>query len=171
MTLSLRAAVDNVIDFREARIHDPNWWRRYYWLMGEMDRQQALQQKQLAFLLDNALLANSALRPESFQSLQEGNHKRLTELWTMLRPWAIAGSQKATSLDKMRELYIQKYGDFTSAEWQAREEAAIKKWMESRQQEAVRYEKQQALEASGLFEYRQSQQKHIQEVNRKRFGR
>ena len=76
--LTLRSAVNGVIDYSKADIHNDMWWKRWRYLLNSMasvERGELLKQ---AYQFSNALVSNSKLSPDSFSSVQR-NSKELYE--------------------------------------------------------------------------------------------
>jgi hypothetical protein len=110
--LTVRAQVRGVIDFHEARLLDPKWWKRVNILLTELERDYDLQMIQAAYRLHLAFLGNGQLTPESFESSQKRAKETFSDIIGVLYPWQ-GGSveMRRKENQSLREAYKKLVGD------------------------------------------------------------
>lgn len=121
-----------VVDFREARIRDVNWWRRSNVLIREMEREDdrviaaAMLQRYCAYV------ANGQLTDDSFKKFQELSQQECVRLIELLRPWTAAASARTDAIEQVTETYKRLVGDPKDPEFMARMAAEVKQFEEER---------------------------------------
>lgn len=106
------AAVRGVIDFRQTRLLEPNWWRRFNILIDGMARDLDAQMTDAAYRYHLALVGNGQLTEESFKKAQERSVELYRELIESVKPWQkdnLSSSQRAR--ETAREQYRQQIGN------------------------------------------------------------
>ncbi len=86
--LTVRSAVNGIIDYREADIMDYRWWRRWRILLNEMTTQSDRELMEHLYSYHLALVSNSGLTEDSFKSVQGSAKENFEELMNVSRPWA-----------------------------------------------------------------------------------
>lgn len=130
MILTVRAAVRGVIDFRQAKLRDVNWWRRTNLLISEMARQDEAAATHAGYLYHLALVANGELQPEAFKEEQKKARESLIEYISLLHPWSekVRRQKKLDEVKSLRTKYLEVVGDpddpLTVARWR-RESAEL----------------------------------------------
>jgi hypothetical protein len=104
--LTVRAAVRGVIDYSQARLLDPDWWRRHYILVKEMEREDDLRLYERVLSQYQALVSNSGLTEESFKKTQDSAHDAFQDILCLLRPWegATASERKQREVTDLKGL-------------------------------------------------------------------
>lgn len=105
--MSVQAAARGLIDFREARFDDPNWWRRCRAMFGELTRQLLLEEAQARLVVEAGLVANSRLTDDSWKAANEGVRELLNDIAAALRPWSAASRDQR--LHEQAAGYRQQY--------------------------------------------------------------
>jgi len=101
--LTVRSAVNGIIDYREADIMDYKWWRRWRILLNEMTTQSDRALIEHLYSYHLALVSNSGLTENSFKSVQESAKENFEELLNASRPW----SKSTGRFDNVREELVQ----------------------------------------------------------------
>ena len=135
--LTVRAACQNVIDFRQARLLDPAWWRRYRIVLNGIAKEDDLELQRNIFNFHLALVGNSGLTEDSFKSSQERARDTFFDIMGLLRPWEgmSAQARKKREVDSLREEYIKEFGDPSDPEFQRREQESLEVWRREREEE------------------------------------
>lgn len=126
-SLIVQAAVDGLIDYSKARLRDNAWWRRLRILLKGVQRKNHLVDLTAAYNYELALLSNSRLTDESFQSGQERAKELYYDIVSILRPWEGANyaERKKQEFDDHRQSYIDAFGvdplDPEFQEWEAQQ--------------------------------------------------
>jgi hypothetical protein len=108
----IQAGVDGIIDFREARSQDPQWWRRCVWLMRAMERQNEFKRLSAAFQLTLTQLGNTRLTSDSYAKLQEAATTCFYDLVGTLKPWEGKDyeDRKKNEFADYRQRYVDAFG-------------------------------------------------------------
>lgn len=126
----MRAAARRIIDFRQARLLDPDWWSHCYVLFRELVREDdtVIQKGILDFHL--ALVSNSGLDDDSFKSAQESAKTAVFDMMGLLRPWEGQSYQdrQKQEYQSLVDEYKREFGDPSDPEFQAREAEALAAW-------------------------------------------
>ncbi len=109
----MRAAARGVIDFRQARLRDVNWWRRTNILLAEMARDDDAAATHASFLFHLALVANGSLSEDGFKAEQVKAKEAFTEYVACTHPWAerVRKQQQLSDAKALRDMYKQVCGD------------------------------------------------------------
>jgi hypothetical protein len=85
--LTLRAAVQGVVDYRKADPHNPIWWKHWRYLVKAMDEKahETLLHHALEFQL--ALVSNSRISSDDFTKVQREAKELFGDIEGSLRPW------------------------------------------------------------------------------------
>lgn len=127
----VEAHVRGLIDFREARLNDPAWWRRLRAVFKTMAREKDREIFKAVYDLQLALVANGSLTEESFDASQERANELKTDLISTHRPWEGKSYQERQKkqFKDWRQRYIDAFGvdptDEKFKEWEASQIAKI----------------------------------------------
>lgn len=130
----VRAAVRGVIDYHEANVLDPAWWRRHRILLNGLAYEDDMRTQDAMLRFHLALVGNSGLTEESFKTAQSNAKDTLYDYLNLLKPWEILSSsaQKQAEVSRLKQAYIRAYGDPSDPQWQAEQEEALREWKEAR---------------------------------------
>ncbi len=108
----LDAAVEKVIDFREADPLDPRWNKRMMLLLHGLDRKKRFETEKLYLQFYAAQVANASLTEQSFRKSQQNAKEALYDAVGSLTPWDGRGyaDRKKKELAGDRQTYIDAYG-------------------------------------------------------------
>lgn len=104
----VRAAARGALDFRSARLQEPNWWRKVTLILDEIEAADAVWLAAKAFLFHMLTAANGSVSEAGFKSSREAAHGLFKTADGILRPWAARQDDGAS----FRELYRQTIGDY-----------------------------------------------------------
>lgn len=112
-TLTVRAAVRGVIDFRKAKLRSVNWWRRTNLLLGELARLDEAEVVRASYQYHLALVANGSLSDDGFKAEQKKAQQAFNELLSCTHPWAerVRRQQRLDDAKYMKDLYLKVCGD------------------------------------------------------------
>lgn len=101
-----------MIDFREARLLDPKWWKRVRVLCDALERRTRAKAVKAGLDYHLALVANGSLTEESFEKVQGTAQERYFDLLGALRPWEGKGylDRKQAEFRDWRQAYIDEFG-------------------------------------------------------------
>jgi hypothetical protein len=136
--LTVRAAVRGVIDYSQARLLDPDWWRRHYILVKEMEREDDLRLYERVLSQYQALVSNSGLTEESFKKTQDSAHDAFQDILCLLRPWegATASERKQREVTDLKGAYFRAFNiDPNDPNWQERERQKVEDWKAERERQ------------------------------------
>lgn len=85
--LTLRSAVKGVIDYSEADLNSPMWWRRWRYLLQAMTEVEHGELLQTAYDFQLALISNSKISPENFTKLQGEAKDTFVDIESTYKPW------------------------------------------------------------------------------------
>jgi hypothetical protein len=131
LTLLVQAAVEGVIDFREARLNDRYWWKRVNVLLKGLERRNRFLSYDAMFRMHLALVANSGLTEESFDKEKQIVQELYYDVIGQLRPWEGVSwkERKKAEVKSLRQQYIDNFGvdpaDPAFKEWEAKQIAAM----------------------------------------------
>lgn len=120
MVLTVDAAVAGVIDYRQARLHDPQWWRYFRVMLQAFERQRDFAIYDARYRHVLSLLGNSGLTEDSFNKQQEQANEAFYDLIGTLQPWSGQSYQerKAKQFGDARKDFMDAFGyDPTSPEF------------------------------------------------------
>jgi hypothetical protein len=146
--LTVRAAIRGVVDYSEAQVLDPDWWRRHYILLTAMAREDDQKIQKGVFDYHRALVANSGLTEESFKGAQTNARDAFYDLIGALRPWegSSAKERAAKENEDMRLAWFQAFNiDPNDPDWEEKNKAKIAEWRDKRQAEREAYVDPEAL--------------------------
>lgn len=128
--LTIRAATLGVVDFRQARLLELDWWKRLHLLLRGMQVEDNLRLQDASFRFSLALVSNSGLTESSFKASQEDAKSGFYGLLGTLRPWEgkTYEERKAAEYEELRELYIQICGNPNDPEFQRKLAADQARW-------------------------------------------
>lgn len=86
-SLMVRAAAEGVIDYGCADPLDSRWWRKHWWLIGEVSRSSAVGALSATHRHIAALLANSTLDGDGFKETQKLSYDVASTLNRLYHPW------------------------------------------------------------------------------------
>lgn len=142
------AAALGVIDFRRARLLDPDWWRHCRALLSALRARLDAEGLRDTLSYALALVGNGGLKPESFEESQKAARACLDGLRSLARPWQDEADRKDKEevISDLVEAYKKLVGDPATPEFREREAAALRALEERREKE------RQADEAKRRFE-------------------
>jgi hypothetical protein len=123
--LIIDAAVRGVVDFREARLEDPAWWRRLRTLVDGMVRERDRAIYQAMYDMKLALVANGRLTDESWENARDSASDLKQDIIATYRPWLGRDLQdrQKKEFKTWRQKYIDAFGvdpnDEKFQEWEA----------------------------------------------------
>jgi len=111
-----------VIDFRQARLRDVNWWRRTNLLLAELARDDRAAVHHASLLFHLALVANGNLGADGFSAAQSKALEEFNDLTACYQPWAeqVRRRRRLTDAKELSELYTKVVGDRNDPETRAR---------------------------------------------------
>jgi hypothetical protein len=126
----VRAAVRGVIDFHEARLLDPEWWRRCRALLRELVREDDIVIQRSILDFHRALVSNSGLDDDSFKTSQEHAKAAVFDMMGLVRPWegGTYEDRKRQEYKQLIDSYIEEFGDPNDPEFQEKEAKALEAW-------------------------------------------
>lgn len=97
--LTLRAAVQGVVDYRKVDLHNPIWWKHWRYLVKAMDEKahETLLHHALEFQL--ALVSNSRISSDDFTKVQREAKELFSDIEGSLRPWLGRNKQDRQTRD------------------------------------------------------------------------
>ncbi len=112
-SLTVRAAVRGVIDFRRADLRSVNWWRRAALLIGEMARQDDAAVIHASYLFHLALVANGSLDGDGFKGEQKKALATYNDFVSAVMPWSerVRRQRQLEDVKYLSELYKKVCGD------------------------------------------------------------
>ena len=144
--LTIRAASRGLIDFRQARLLDPDWWK-YCRLIFQgivWDDDRVLQDAIYRFHL--SLVSNSGLTEESFAEAQKNAQNGFYDVVGLLRPWAgvSAAERQTQEVDTLKKAYEEAFGrSLDDPEFIKQEEEAVARWRADRAQQRDSFESEE----------------------------
>jgi len=166
----VRAAVRGIIDYSEARLLDPRWWKRTRLLLNAMVREDDFLLQRGIFDYHRSLASNSGLTEESFKLSQERARDSFHDILGALRPWegSSAEERKAKEYADLRQAYVEAFGDPSDPEYQAEQEEKLRQWKEQREQEKSEYVDEWEELQSRLRAYREDIARRQKELRERR---
>lgn len=129
--MTLRAAVTGVIDFRDAAITDPSWWRRCNLLLRSLDRMAQLQVLEAAYTYQCNIATAPDIDAEAFKQSQQEARTTFQAIAGLLQPWKSVEDNKAKKFTELIDDYKDQFGDPASPEFQARERENYRRFLEN----------------------------------------
>lgn len=117
----MKAAVDGVIDFSKADIHNPKWYARLKLFLGEMARKEALAVKQAQYDRLARFLACVSPSSSQYNKLVEDELELFSEL--MHEQYGQPGQTKTDFVKKLMAAWNNEFGDSSSPEVQKKIDA------------------------------------------------
>jgi hypothetical protein len=121
----VEASVRGLVDYREAQLDDPAWWRRLRAIISTMERDRTREAIRTTYDFRLALVANSGLTEDSWNKLQDLAEESRVDIISTLRPWEGKSYQdrKQKEFKSWRQRYIDSFGvdpaDPKFKEWEA----------------------------------------------------
>lgn len=118
----MRAAARGVIDFRQARLRDVNWWRRTNLLLAELARAEEAAAIHASYLFHLALVANGTLGADGFRAEQTKARDAFQDYVACLHPWAeqVRKRQRLGDAKALADMYKRVVGDRDDPEVRSR---------------------------------------------------
>jgi len=125
--LTVLAAARGIIDFREARLLDPSWWRRCRWLLAVVAADVEAAAVAEAYRFDLAQVGNSALSDDSFSKAQDRAIAAYHALRSIIRPWDERKPETSVEGERARlvQAYKQLIGDPADPEFRRKQDAML----------------------------------------------
>lgn len=128
----MRAYYDGAIDLRNARLHDPRWWRKLWLILDQASRDARCRVNEHKLQL-NAALLDYGDTPELFNLHWEQAEFVRNQLVADTMPWAATGpTSKHEVLSDMHKAYVETIGDPADPDYQAEMQKLIKYWENKR---------------------------------------
>lgn len=141
--LTVRAAVNGIIDYRDADIMDRKWWQRWRILVNEMTSQADKELLEHLYAYHLALVSNSGLSEDSFKSTQDSARENFDDLVGTLRPWV-----GRTKTDRHQNEYEQFKANWQRlVGWDVSDPKLLKEWQENAKSLAAKAELKRENEA------------------------
>ena len=134
--LTVRAAVNGIIDYRDADIVDRRWWQRWRILVNEMTSQADKELLEHLYSYHLALVSNSGLTEDSFKSTQQSARENFNDLIGILRPWS--GRTKTERHSNEYEQFKEDWQRLVG--WDISDPKLLKKWEEDMKDLAAKSE-------------------------------
>ena len=138
MTLTVDAAVEGIIDYKEARFNDPAWWRRFRLLIEGLNRRKNYVVADAAYRLQLAKLLVPNLKEEALQETAQTLLERFYDIVGAVRPWEGRSyeARKRSEISDYRQQYEEAFGwdptDPAFKEWEAERLEAGRKAQEAK---------------------------------------
>lgn len=129
--LTVQAAVEGIIDFRQARVADKRWHQRTRILLGGLERSNRLRLLEARLQRHLAFVANARMTEDSWRSHVDASQELMHDILGCLRPWEGRSyeERKRAEIDEGREAYKEAFGwDPQSEEFKQHEAEIIAKW-------------------------------------------
>jgi Na+-transporting NADH:ubiquinone oxidoreductase subunit NqrC len=153
------AGLRGVIDYRQARPFEAQWWRHCRVLLTALRDEIGIEVQRASFDFHRSLISNSGLSEESFTRVQRRCSNDFYDLVGVLEPWRGINSANIQQyqLDRSRQEYIAAFGvDPSTQEFKEQEQQDLAKW---------RADRDAALARAAAPENRMNEQ-HAQAVSR-----
>lgn len=117
-----------MIDFRQAKLRDVNWWRRTNLLLTEVAREDEATVVHASYLYHLALVANGSIGADNFKEQQKKARETFNDFVACTHPWAerVRRNRQLTDMKQLTELYKRVVGDpddpLTRQRWQRESE-------------------------------------------------
>jgi hypothetical protein len=110
--LTVAAGVEGVIDYRDADVLNPAWWRRVRVVTQALERRTRAAAHDATFRFYLAQVANSGLTEESFGKVQDKATEAFYDLVGAHRPWEGKTylDRKRDEATENRQAYIDTFG-------------------------------------------------------------
>ena len=125
--LTLRSAVSGAIDYREADLHSPMWWKRWRYLVRTLDDQAHTTLLDAAFRFQLALVSNPRISSDDFSKTQKESKNIFSSVESSLRPWVV--NSREDSKQKEIKAFREEWKKF--AGFDLSDEAAVSEWSKS----------------------------------------
>lgn len=168
-SLLVDAAVEGLVDFRQARIFDSAWTRRLRVLLDGLQRRKNYVVADAIYKANLARVSNGSLTPDSFSQVQKDVQESFYDLVGTIRPWEgeTYGQRKSQEFADYREDYKAAFGwDPYSDEFKEWEVEQIKKYREERHQRRLEQEAEDAPFEAALKRVLERQQERKQQGRR-----
>ena len=128
----VQAAITGAIDFRDAAVHDRDWWTKLWWVLDGLYSERTLRSLDSALRFQQ-LMAAVATTDEEHNHYREQTTFLQNRLLQELFPWEDTGPTTAKAVvERMRQQYVQRIGDPADPKFQARVQGLIDYWAELR---------------------------------------
>jgi hypothetical protein len=146
--LTVRSAVNGIVDYREADILDRGWWRRWRILLNEMTSQADKELIEHLYSYHLALVSNSGLTEDSFKSTQKSARNNFEELMSAARPWT--GRSVEERLDQESDQIKEDWKYFFG--WDMDNPGEVSAYIKEREEMAKKHAEEEARKVSEEFE-------------------
>jgi hypothetical protein len=128
--LTVLAASRGVINFSQARLTDPSWWRRCRFLFAGLEADLDFRLLDAAYRRELALVGNGNLEAKDFAKAQERAREVYFGLTGVYRPWEgkTLGERQGRERASIAEVFKQVIGDPTDPEFLRREAEGLAAW-------------------------------------------
>lgn len=128
----MRASRQGVVDFRQANVLDPGWWRRVNALVGDLARDDDLEILKAAYEFHLALLSNPQLTEDSWKATKKTAAELFNEIVNISQPWGARSTEQRRDeeMTRLRDLYVDVIGDPDDPDFRAALQAEVERLRE-----------------------------------------
>jgi Fe-S oxidoreductase len=112
------AAMDGVLDFRDADPLDKRWWFRLRLALDHVERADIVKRDRLYYDYTLAILSRSDLTDQSNRQFTKDAEKRIARMAVRWRPWEKPENDQAARVDRMVAAWAAEFGDPRNPETQ-----------------------------------------------------
>jgi len=124
----IQAACEGMIDFRQADLRDPWWWRKLRVVIDYVGRQVSAKLAEHKFQFNLAVLSYLTHR-DTLEMHWDSAEMLRSRLCRKLAPWLKVGPEDVKeTLKEMRDRYIETWGDPNDPTYQAEMQRLIQHW-------------------------------------------
>lgn len=98
--LIVKSAVAGVIDYKKADWHDPMWWKRWRYLVTEMEQKAQSRLQELVYNYYLALMSNSVISSDDFSGTQKKAKDLFKQIESQEKPWAAKSRESAAKQEE-----------------------------------------------------------------------
>lgn len=108
----VRAAASGAIDFSRADPWDKWWWRKTYWILGELARQNNALMHTARHRYWCAMLTRSNLQPSAMEHVHQSCEETLNKIQRTLYPWQAAETgERQSTANALETMWRDTFGD------------------------------------------------------------
>lgn len=124
----MQAAAENVLDFRQARLLDPRWWQRLFWVCDHLARKNRKEVHYATLLRDLAVL-NYDLPQDAFTRHWDGANTSIADISNAVLPWVDAKPPTVEEIaNRMYHRYVDEFGQPGDPEHDAEVQKLLDYW-------------------------------------------
>lgn len=99
--LTVKSAVAGIIDYSKADWFDPMWWKRWRYLVTEMEQKTQIKLKEIIYNYYLALMSNSMLSSDDFSKMQKKAKELFNEIDNAEKPWAAKSRESVAQQEEL----------------------------------------------------------------------